>query len=606
MTVKRIGTKTQAASVLMLAALLGLGVVASGQQAGQDVRGAQTATVDFLIISSKDGSPITDIKADEVTLRIDGKIRPIKTLQFVRAAGSGSSSGPAADIPPAFANNQTTASDMPRSIVLMIDDESMPIGQEIKIRSALTTFVTSLPATDQVALVTLPHGGIKVGFTADRERVRKEIANISPITPLQDPACQSLTTLGTLQSTLETLTRMSTQPVVVAYVSASLTGTSTVEAAQMPSAATGRGGLSAQGGACSIRNDDFARVGQAAAAARAQFYVIHPDYSQSPVREGIENLRGQTNAALYHLTSGAEPGLTRIARETSGYYIATFETQPDELVGKPHPSSVKTTRKDAEVRDRPYLVVGRATPAPSSLDRGTSTVTTAFELVRSGKQYRDLPLRATATPFRNTDGKINVVCWFEPLDPTVKIMTASAALIDENGRAMDFWPAPTEEPKMTSWPVAIGLTVAPGKYRLRIGAIDSNGRPGVIDDVVIAEAPKAGALQISGLALGVGDGTSFKPKLEFSKENEATAYFELYGATEGAQVGAYVEVAKTVNGPADQRIKTTFTAGPDGKFLVTAKIPLAGLAPGDYVIRGIAGEAGKPAARVIKTLHKIG
>ena len=49
----------------------------------------------------------------------------------------------------------------------------------------------------------------------------------------------------------------------------------------------------------------------------------------------------------------------------------------------------------------------------------------------------------------------------------------------------------------------------------------------------------------------------------------------------------------------------TFAAtGEPGKYGVTAKIPLANLAPGDYVVRAIVGVPGKPGARVIRTLHK--
>ena len=69
--------------------------------------------------------------------------------------------------------------------------------------------------------------------------------------------------------------------------------------------------MSAQAGGCYVKTDDFVRVGQAVAAARAQLYIIHPDFSQSPAQDGIENLRGQTGAPLFHLSAGTEPGLYR-------------------------------------------------------------------------------------------------------------------------------------------------------------------------------------------------------------------------------------------------------------------------------------------------------
>jgi hypothetical protein len=271
---------------------------------------------------------------------------------------------------------------------LIVDDETMPIGQEIKIRNALNNFVKDLPPTDQVALVTVPHGGIKVGLTTDRARLKKEIDAIMPIAPIQDAPCRTLATLSTIESTLDMLTRSSEQPVTVALLSSSLSGTSTAEASRIGTAGTA-GGLSSQAGACNIQSDAFVRIGQAVANVRAQLYIIHPDYSVNAASDGITNLRGQTNAPLYHLITNTEPGLSRMLKETSGYYVATFDTDPDELVGKPHPSSVRTTRRDVDVVARPYLTVGRATPTSHAV--APTTVVTAEAMARSGKPYRDLP-----------------------------------------------------------------------------------------------------------------------------------------------------------------------------------------------------------------------
>jgi len=580
--------------------VMGTGAGVTGQQRPQDVRAPQTASVDFMVVA-KDGQPVTDLKTEELTLKVDGKVRPIRSLTFIRLSApiGNNPAGTPPTVDAAFATNLATAAELPRSFILIVDDETMPIGQEQKIRTALSNFIRDLPATDQVALVTVPHGGIKVGLTTDRERLRKEIAAISPISPMQDIACRTVTTLSTIESTLDMLTRASTQPVTVALLSSSLAGVSTAEMAPRPG--TG-GSLSSQAGACAIKADDFVRIGQAVAAVRAQFYVIDPDYTQGGTSNGIGALQGQTNAELFHLITNSEPGLTRMARETSGYYVATFDTEPDELVGKPHQSSVKTSRRDVEVRDRPFLVVGR--PAPTANTVTPTTVTTAMDMVRTGKQYRDLSLRATAASFRNADGSVNVVAAFEPTDPSTKIMTAYAALIDEDNLAKAVWQG--EADKLTGWPTTLGLTVKPGKYRFRIAAIDSNGRQGLIDDQVVAELRTAGALQISGLLLGLQPaGKPFTTRMQFTTEPEAIAFLELYGATEGTRVAAFFEVSTTTNGAAMSTVPGTFAStGEDGKYAVTAKIPLASLAPGDYVIRAIVGEPGKPGARVIRTLHK--
>src|SRR6187549_969317 len=79
-----IGNETFTA-ILTAAAVFALviGVRAFGGQQGQD-RPTQVGSVDFTVVNAV-GEPVSDLKPEEVTLRIDGKLRPIKTLVFVTA-----------------------------------------------------------------------------------------------------------------------------------------------------------------------------------------------------------------------------------------------------------------------------------------------------------------------------------------------------------------------------------------------------------------------------------------------------------------------------------------------------------------------------------------
>src|SRR6187431_2743161 len=45
-----------------------------------------TALVDFLAVSD-DGTPVTDLGPSDVTFKVDGRVRPIASLQFVELAG---------------------------------------------------------------------------------------------------------------------------------------------------------------------------------------------------------------------------------------------------------------------------------------------------------------------------------------------------------------------------------------------------------------------------------------------------------------------------------------------------------------------------------------
>ena len=126
-------------------------------------------------------------------------------------------------------------------------------------------------------------------------------------------------------------------------------------------------------------------------------------------------------------------------------------------------------------------------------------------------------------------------------------MTAAAALFDENGMAIAYWQA--EADKLTTFPIAFPMVVPPATYRMRIAAIDSKGRPGLVDDKLVVELQKAGPLQISDLVLGVFREGTFIPRLQFTAETRAMAYLELYGGSEGTQVGVVFEVSRTTDGP---------------------------------------------------------
>lgn len=569
----------------------------AGQQAGR-MGETSTATVDFVVVA-KDGQPVVDLKQEEVALRIDGKARPIKSLEYVKfAAGGAASSG----VAPAFATNASV--DNPRAILLVVDDESMPIGQERKLRDTLGQFVTMLPASDRVALVTVPNGGIVVDLTTDRDRLRRGIAGITPISSVMNSSCRTVTTLSTLRTTFETVARVSGgQPVIVAFFSASMDGPGQMERAVTPSAQAGRGGLSEAAGVCSIQARDFQRVGEAVADARVQLYVIHPDYSPAAASAGIENLRGVTGAPIFHLTAtGPEAGLPRIARETPGYWVATFDTEPGERLDTAHGLSIRLNRRDVDLRSRPTLSYARTRPAAAE---AAPSFTSAFDVVKSGRPFREVPLRAAATSTMGPDGVLNVVTVFEPADSTVTLTSAAAALFNDQGHGVAYWTGTGKD--LVSWPAAVGMIAPAGRYRLRVGAIDSAGRYGVVDSVVTAELVPAGPLKLGSLSLGVSRASGFQPRLQFRSEASALAHVEVYGGTAGMPVGVVFEVSDSTDGAPLFRVPGVLSATQEeGRFSATGTITVGALPPGDYVIRAIIGVQGQPAGRVIRTLRKVG
>jgi hypothetical protein len=77
------------------------------------------------------------------------------------------------------------------------------------------------------------------------------------------------------------------------------------------------------------------------------------------------------------------------------------------------------------------------------------------------------------------------------------------------------------------------LAVTPGSYRLRVAAIDVDGRQGAAEGAIEAGLTEVGALSLGSLMLGVSRNASTALQLEFGLEPTATASFDIYGGTAG-------------------------------------------------------------------------
>jgi VWFA-related protein len=573
--------------------------------------GSASMTVDFLALN-REGQPVLDLKPEEVTLKVDGKTRTLRSLALMSVgAGSDSSNNPASEPPPApFVTNDL--SDGGRAFVLMIDDESLKIGNEQPVRDAINKFLTGLSSRDRVAIVTLPHGGLKVDFTNDRTKVRQALQFITgqwnERETALEAAVRSRTTLQELTGWLENLGG-GQGPTTVVLFSSSLMGVRQ-SIGQMGSMSSG----SANIGQGQIRQEDFQFVGEAAAKARVQFYVVQHDQmiasapsaatsgsDSNSTRAGLENLTGQTGGPLLSLVgSGGDTALTRIARETSAYWAATFDAESNERNGINHLLSLKVSRDGVTVRVRPTLPI----PKPDA-SAARPSPTSPHAMLLESRSYRELPIRVLGYASRNSDGQIKVIAAAETVDPGVTLAAAEAGLFDDTGHLLKQWaPLPTD--LGSNRVVGAFPGIPKGNYRLRFAATDAAGHRGTADCDVAAELIPAGTMQLSDLVLGLSREGRFMPRLQFGPEPVALAYLDMYGGVAGAKITVMLEVSQTLNGPAFLAIQPAVDATTEAdRFNVTAAIPVGALPPGDYVVRAIIGLEGQPEGRVVRTLRKV-
>jgi VWFA-related protein len=562
--------------------------------------------LDFLALS-QDGRPVADLTPGEVTLKVDGRTRDIRSFQYVRLGDpvpSPRSRVPAKLLPPPFGTNALDASG--RTVVIIIETDSIRANVVQQATGAAAEFVSGLSPGDWVGLVTMPYGGILVEPTRNHERVLKALPTITGQASQQvtDSAksCRTRDTLTALADHLAGLANIE-GPKTIIFVSSGML----LPRRDAP--------LTGPPGPCEIRSVHYDQVGTAANLARANVYVVKPDdfvidsaknvfidptasrfRSSDEELAGIESLAGVTSGVLLRLTASDRSAFARIARESAGYYLVGFEPRANERNGSSHRVEFSVSRPGTRVRALPNVVIARSD--------GKRPALTPQTMLRDGKAYPDLPLRVLGLASPNPgDTKLTVVALVEPLDRSVKLESAAFGLIDQRGRLIAQWTANARE--LAVLPVTSAGLASPGTYRLRVAAIDTTGRRGLADYALTAEAVTAGGMTFSTMVLGVSYERSFVPKLQYVSEPTANGTFEIFGPPSNGMLSLALELAASEDGPSILRVPGTIAATKDpDRRRATGVVPIGQLAPGDYVLRAVVSLDGQPIATLTRTLRK--
>jgi hypothetical protein len=561
---------------LLLSATLVL-VTAAGLAVSAQRGGATPMTVDFIAVGA-DGQPIADLTAGEISLKVGGKDRPVTSLELVRFTA------PATALPPPFATNGAT--DAGRTVLFVVDEESMRAGLENTVRESMTAFVKTLSPLDRVGVFALPRGTATLPPTTDRAQFQTAIGALQGRAKAsmtsEERLCHGRDVLLALTAVLGNLAGQST-PTPVIFFSAALAP---------PSSGPATLGSSVD---CQLSATEFQRVSVAADAARAQMFIVKAEEARTAgLVEGLENLATITGSPIMPIGTAADGAMTKIGKSTAGYYMATFAVEAPERNGGSHRLELKTTKAGVTLHTRPGL----------HIPKGGAGAPTPQNMLRSPDTHRGFGMRFLVVSSRNeADAKNNVklVGLAEPIDPTVKLSAAAAGVYDLAGKLVAQWTARPEELQRS--PMAAALAIPTGKFRVRIAAVDTQGRAATVDYDLDTQMTPVGDAFMGGLLVGTA-GQGFMPQLKYSNEAEAIVYFELYGRPAG-RFGAVVEIAATIDGPAlvEAPLTAAATSVAD-MFRFTAKVPIAGLKPGDYFVRAKLAFEGQPTGMLTRTIRK--
>lgn len=555
--------------------------------------------IDFLVLDAG-GALLRDLAPAEIDLRIDGRRREVKAVRRIAAAPAAAVMESGLDVP--YGTSLDSASG--RTILLLVDQNSFRVGQEPPIRSAVSGFLKGLGSTDFVTVVGMPYGGVPVRSSNDHRRVQQAIDLLigqrSGDESGSDMACRTRLVLESVETLLKSFERRTVPTTVVMFTAGLAAPRRDAPFARAP-------------GMCELQSDLFQRVGVAAGAARANFYILQPDdvraasgadreslsgsdnvATSSPLA-GIENLAGVTRGVRLPLTAQGTDALDRVARESASYLVAEIEPQLSDFDSRGRRLDIRVTRPDVLVRARPEITFSR------EVDRTAATRLTVSDMLLSAATFADLPMRAGAYTMTGPWPQVTVMTIGEPVEAGVTLASAGAGLIDDDGRLVARWSA-TDAGEL---PMVGALRVPPGRYRLRVAAVDSAGRAGAADYRFDASLTPVGSLSLGALVLGLSRDGQMIPKLEFSSEPSALASFEIYGGTPGMAVTAWLEIARTIDGPALVSAPLAIGARADGRYVATGAVPLGALAPGDYAVRGVIRLENGTSGRAIRTLRKV-
>lgn len=547
-----------------------------------------SALIDFRVVGS-DGKPVTDLKPEDVTIGVDGRNRVVQALRIVQIGDGGATSA----LPAPFGTNVLPEGQ--RNVMVLFNDASIRAGQESDVKAAISRFVSTLGSNDAVGLMTTPRGSIRVDPTTDRAALNagleKVVGQAASMETVEDFTCRTREVLDELRGMFGGL-RAQASPTYVLFFSAGL-------AAPVTSAAQLRASS-----ACELRVDSYQNLAGVAAAARVQMYVLQPEglTTSHPGDEGLESLAGVTGSRRYRIGSSGQSVLDQIAVETSAYYVATVALEDVERNGQPHRLDISVARPDTRTLAHNQIVLGALAAEGRGGRGGAPAPPSPRDMLRTAAQFRDLPLRVGGVASRLDPGqsKLKVIAMMQPIE-SVTLTAASAALI-QGDRLVSQWTAQPEE--LGRELVFAALTADPGKYRLRMAATDSTGRAGAADYDIDVSLHAADTTQVSGLWTFSNASGQMAPVLEYSEEESAIAYFELYGQPP-PNFYARLELARTLDGEAIAAPQLQAAAGAQGSgmFMITGQIPLAPLEPGDYVIRVTLGT--DPQAKLVRTLRKV-
>jgi VWFA-related protein len=612
---------------------------------------AELVLVDVNVVD-RDAKPVPTLTPADFELEVNGDTRKIDTVQFISTMPTNTSSATPRESAYSSNERETTG----RLLLFVVDEGSLRVGANRTIlRSAQSLFERLAPG-DLVGLARLPTGAGGVEFTTDRKRITDGLmkvtggnnmragmmhVNISEAWALENNdqgsfqnavsrECSGMSgpDLDSCRSQLEGDAR-------AMLLEASSRARATLQALEgllknMIALKTPVNIVMISEGMFVGRDrSGMTALSRLAAEARATIHIIRPSqqffdiedraaggsssrfFDDGLMSEGLEQVAGQTRGSMSVVNGDGKIAFDRLGRELSGYYLLGFEPNEADRTGRERRIKVSVKPRGLTVRARPTFVVP---VAETAVKTELTPIQQLGEILKSPLPVRGLPMRvASYTAVDAATSKVRVVITAEIGDPAkdsadwpigVIVLDKNDKVVVNRGGVSTLAPASKgiDSPRL----LLTSLSLDPGEYTVRIGAVDDTGRGGSVHHSLNARLNKGpSGISVSDLMLVPQPpvaGELPRPRPTTVIDNEVmSAMLEMTGSDQGVlgRTRVTLQISDAENGNALVNVEAKQVARGNVRAFA-AQMRLGVLPAGEYIARAVIAAPGQPEMRLTR------
>lgn len=607
--------------------------------------GVELLTLD-VAVTAADGRPVPSLQADDFAVTVDGKARKVLFARFFGGGGT-APAGSAGRLDPSVAHVSNAATASGRTVLFVVDRDSIQTGGEKPLLAAATGVIDALSAADAVGAVGLPSG--QVELTRDHDRVRAALNRMTGTMPStgwrwhitwEEAAGIERQDNRLLAQVLDRECRpgrggegggpprvpegcdrdvvmQATEMISMARSRARTTLANLGAIADGLGPTRGPKHLVLISGGLRFDQElllEFNRFADQAARAGAVLHVIHVDQPASDagtarrvvtsafggrdMAAGLTAIAGTTGGSYFQGIGSAAGVFDRLATAITSTYQLALETNSSDAAAGVRDVKVAVRREGLTVRARARLAPAGAVTQPpleKLLQQPTDIATLPLEIATYTSRGDDPDrLRVMiAAAVETGDAAVDGEWAFIVLDESNVVASGRRAVTGSGGGP---------------WTASASALLAPGRYRLRFAAVAADGRTGTLDVPLQVGLRSVGPLLTSDLILGVASGTRLQPRARVPAGVDLHALIEVLSSDVErlATARAVIEIIPGGTAEPVQRHLMAVRSGAIATVLLhEARIGTGTLAPGRYTASVTILLDGAPVGRVSRLFEVV-